>query len=140
MNKSILNFKHSGIISFWEIQNDKNYPQWNLACDDLGRNSLIDLLTLMRLDAWSSKTIRSNCSPLTLNQTWLSNFKEIRSYDLLQINSIKEDQLKSKIHGAENTITLTLNADTLLQLMEHLKNKSFDIVMTLDDFSEFGFW
>jgi len=77
---------------------------------------------------------------LTLNQTWLSNFKGIRSYDSLKINSIKEDQLKSKIRGSENTITLTLNADTLLQLMEHLKNKSFDVVMTLDDFSELGFW
>lgn len=56
MDLEIQKLKKEGLITIWAYkQNQKNYPGWNLACDQTGHAFLERLFKLMNNSTWSAK-------------------------------------------------------------------------------------
>jgi hypothetical protein len=55
-DQSVEGWKQAGDLSLWRYgQNTKNYPGWNLAADQLGWESLLDLLGRMVASPWACR-------------------------------------------------------------------------------------
>jgi hypothetical protein len=56
MDSAIQKLKKEGLISVWIFkENQKNYPGWNLACDQTGHAFLERLFGLINNSTWSAK-------------------------------------------------------------------------------------
>ena len=137
--KTITNFKYNGNISFWEIVENRNYPQWNMTCNEAGRTSLLSLLNLMLKDNFSTKVTLDNTSPIALGQEWIEALPNTRSYSKLTIHHNRDSPI-ANIQVIENNVILNISTDKLEVLSRHILDNSFDISMTLADKVYLGFW
>jgi hypothetical protein len=144
MDPSIEKIKISGGVSVWKITGDsKNYPGWHIACTPDSRVELINLFDKMLASDWTSKKDIILDDPLNLGQNWLEGCGGYKSMSHLIISYRQSPTSHWKIELSDNSVTLELGKQKIVELRERLSQQAFDVSMgPIDEDAEqsLSFW
>lgn len=116
MTKEEINkFKISGQIYLWKfLENQRNYPGWNLTADKTGCESLLQLFEMMKQTEWSSKKEIQTAVPteLQIKVPNIQNGNAKWKYAKTLILNYKKNSASDEWMIAENSDTVEIRFGT----------------------------